>query len=138
MTDPANDPVPDPNLAKAVKTCLEEKGTLGKIQCQIRSDIVSALKSSDNAPAATFDLPAKDREPLLSADNFILNELIREYLDWNGYVHARDVLRVESGQPKIGLERDELERSLGLECGRNAAKVPLLYAIVADLKRRKN
>ena len=118
-------------LTDAVKTCLEETGTLGRIHCQIRSDIVSALKSNP-------DDNEDKKEPHLSADNFLINELLREYLDWNGYVHAKDVLSAESGQPKLGLDRRELEKALGLECGPNAAKVPLLYSIVANLKRKRD
>ena len=126
-------PNPTPDLTRAIKECLEEKGTLGKIQCQIRSEIVSALKT-DPAEKDTSSGGGGD----ISADNFLINELLREYLDWNGYSHARDVLRAESGQPRLGLDRKELERNLGLECGPNAGKVPLLYSVVADLKRRKN
>ena len=31
-------------------------------------------------------------KPQLSQDNFLINELIREYLDFNGYKHASSVL----------------------------------------------
>ena len=31
-------------------------------------------------------------KPQLSQDNFLINELVREYLDFNGYKHASSVL----------------------------------------------
>ncbi len=37
--------------------------------------------------------------PPLSNENLLINELVREYLSYNGYVNALGVFLAESGQP---------------------------------------
>ena len=36
--------------------------------------------------------PASDKMMTTQGDNFVINELIREYLEWNGCGNAADVL----------------------------------------------
>ena len=66
----------------------------------------------------------------LSADNFVINELIKEYLEWNHYNQTSDVLSLESGQPKQKISRVELENTINVQCGENSAKIPLLYSLM--------
>lgn len=40
--------------------------------------------------------------PPLSNDNLLINELVRDYLSYNGYVNALGVFMAESGQPNDG------------------------------------
>ena len=37
-------------------------------------------------------VPALDKMMTTQGDNFVLNELIREYLEWNGCGNAADIL----------------------------------------------
>ena len=41
----------------------------------------------------------------MSHENLIINELIREYLDYNQYKHTLSVLLPETGQPAERIER---------------------------------
>lgn len=112
-------------LSAAVHECLEEKGVLEEVKAKLRKEIVQSLKD-----------PAHEK-PVLSADNYLINELIREYLDWNRYEHASDLLVAESGQPKMKLERRELETQLKVESGPKSMQVPLLYSLVSAIKNKK-
>jgi hypothetical protein len=46
-----------------------------------------------------------DPKPPMSHENLIINELIREYLDYNQYKHTLSVLLPETGQPAERIER---------------------------------
>lgn len=55
--------------------------------------------------------------PPLSNDNLLINELVRDYLSYNGYSNALSVFLSESGQPNDraldrAFIRDEVRKSL--------------------------
>ncbi len=114
---------------EAVKGSLQEKGLLDKLSGEIRSEVLQILKSDDST-TATADPSVVFKT---SSQNFILNELIKEYLEWNGLKHTKDVLVSEAGHPKESLTRCQLEEALNVQVGSNAQKVPLLYSIVSSL-----
>ena len=111
---------------EAVKDSLQEKGILDKLSGEIRSQVLQILKSDDSTtdPNVVFKT---------SSQNFVINELIKEYLDWNGLKNTKDVLVSEAGHPKESLSRSQLEESLNVQTGSNARKVPLLYSLVSSL-----
>ncbi|ETW08236.1 hypothetical protein, variant [Aphanomyces invadans] len=74
------------DLKDALKDTLEARGSMGQIRARIRAEIFQAL--DEGAPKAK-----------LSNENLIINELIREYMEYNGYRHALSVFVPESGQP---------------------------------------
>ncbi len=53
---------------------------MGQIRARVRAEVFSALQD-----------PTGDR-PELSSENFIINELIREYLEFNKYKYTQSVL----------------------------------------------
>jgi len=63
-----------------VRETLENRGVLGQLRARIRAEVFSAL----NDPT--------DSQPAVSRENFLINELIREYLDFNHYKYASSVL----------------------------------------------
>ena len=63
-----------------VHETLENHGVLGQLRARIRAEVFSAL----NDPT--------DSRPEISHENFLINELIREYLDFNHYKYASSVL----------------------------------------------
>ena len=73
----------------------------------------------------------------------ILNEIIREYLAFNGYVHSLSVFASEVGlEKKSSFGRALLAREVGLSndrrevrTGRGGKPLPLLYKMTEDLKR---
>ena len=126
---------PEIELFEAVEEVLKEKGVLNQLTCQVRAEILQVLKSSfvtDQKKTAT----ATEAEKLpTNASNFIVNELIKEYLDYNGYDNTANVLAIESNLPKKRITRVELETTLKVHSGPNAKKVPLIYSIVSDLRK---
>ncbi|XP_005143450.3 centrosomal protein 20 [Melopsittacus undulatus] len=106
-------------LKAALKETLERKGALGQIRARIRTEVFEAL-----------DDPNEPR-PLLTRENFLINELIREYLKYNKYNNAAHVLTAESGQPEVSLDRQFLVQELNIVESTSGKSVPLLYAILS-------
>lgn len=63
-----------------LKDTLEKKGVLGHLKARIRAEVFSAL-DDDHEP-----------RPSLSHENLLINELIREYLEFNKYKYTASVL----------------------------------------------
>lgn len=121
------------DLFEAVHEALKEKGVLDKLSCQVRAQVLQIFKDH---------LVIKDKTTVTQASgpespNFVINELIKEYLDFNGYKNTSDVLSVESGQPLKRANRNDLEAVLNVHSGPNAKQVPLLYSIVSNLRRQQ-
>ena len=72
-----------------VRETLENRGVLGQLRARIRAEVFSAL-----------DDPT-DSVPEISRENMIINELIREYLDYNHYKYSSSVF--SSGLFPVGL-----------------------------------
>ena len=72
-------------LKDVLKETLEERGVLSKIRAKIRAEIFSTLN----------DQPSE--KPQLSNENIIINELIREYLEFNNCQHSLSVFVPETG-----------------------------------------
>lgn len=117
------------DLKSAVEAALEEKGLLEEMKCRIRSEIVSTLKESGSGSQLQRDLPMQ-----ASPENFLINELIKEYLEFNHLLHTKDMLMSESGHPKMSMDRAEMEKSLKVSSSANAKEVPLLYSIISTVK----
>jgi lisH domain-containing protein FOPNL len=89
-----------PFSISALKETLERNGSLSDIRARLRSEIYRTL--DDNT----------EPKPDIPADNFVINELIREYLDFNKCAHTKAVFLAETGQPKEPLGRAFLARQL--------------------------
>ncbi|KAL0617474.1 Centrosomal protein 20 [Plecturocebus cupreus] len=83
-----------------LKDTLEKKGVLGHLKARIRAEVFNAL-DDDREP-----------RPSLSHENLLINELIREYLEFNKYKYTASVLIAESGQPVVPLDRQFLIHEL--------------------------
>nr|CCA23819.1 PREDICTED: similar to predicted protein putative [Albugo laibachii Nc14] len=113
-------------LKEVLKDTLESRGALGQIKARIRAEIFSALDDQS--------IP----KPELSNENLILNELIREYLEYNGYRHALSVFLPESGQPlEKPFPRSFISSELGVRDDAQFTQVPLLYNILLILQQRR-
>ena len=110
-------------LKNALKETLEQKGVLNEIRAKMRQSIFEAIES-DNNP-----------KPQLSNENLIINALIKEYLDYNSYLHTSSVFQAESGQPKDILDRNFIANELNIVETNQSQKVPLLYSIIFGLKK---
>ena len=90
------------DLKNVLRETLEQKGALNKVKAQIRAEIFTALDADNN-----------QGKPQLPQENILINELIREYLEYNGYYNTLSVLVTESGQPvDPPFDRNYMERKL--------------------------
>ena len=84
------------DLKNVLRDTLEQKGVLNEVKAKIRAEIFTAL-DSENAG-----------KPALSKENVIINELIREYLEYNKYYNSASVLMTETGQQPEQVDRKYL------------------------------
>lgn len=104
------------DLSDAVVASLKDSGKLGKITAEIRAEIYKILSNDDKL---------KEKIPVCK-ENFVINELIREYLQYNGYTNSLSVFINETGQPEEPMNRDFLSHSLEVTPHKH---IPILYTI---------
>ena len=109
-------------LKNALKETLEQKGVLNEIRAKMRQSIFEAIESDDKP------------QPKLSNDNLIINALIKEYLDYNNYLHTASVFQAESGQPK--LDRNFITSQLNIIETNQSQQVPLLYSLIFGMQKQ--
>eukprot|EP01065_Artemidia_motanka_P031536 TRINITY_DN37947_c0_g1_i1.p2 TRINITY_DN37947_c0_g1~~TRINITY_DN37947_c0_g1_i1.p2 ORF type:complete len:133 (+),score=45.45 TRINITY_DN37947_c0_g1_i1:54-452(+) len=105
-------------IRENLRSILEAQGVLGPVKAQLRAAVFKALE----AQAAT-------QRPEPVHETMLINELIREYLEYNGYRHTASTLCLEAGCPAQPFERGLLARQVNAEHAAGV-DVPLLYSIV--------
>ena len=103
-------------LKDVLKETLEERGVLSELRAKIRAEIFNSLndKASQKVP--------------LSNENLIVNELIKEYMIFNGYTHSLSVFIPETGQPERSpFDRNFIAKKLKIQEDSKSKEVPLLY-----------
>mmetsp|Transcript_24922 Transcript_24922/g.48762 ORF Transcript_24922/g.48762 Transcript_24922/m.48762 type:complete len:163 (-) Transcript_24922:359-847(-) len=112
-------------LKDVLKETLEARGTLDQIKARIRAEIFAALDDQDS------------KKPELSSTNLVINELIRDYLEFNNYHHTLSVFLPETGQPSTKLGSDFLASELHVVQDPELSRIPLLYSLVANSQRQR-
>ena len=113
-------------LSQALKETLQYKGVLHDLKASLRAEVFSCLEAEEIVP------------PTLPNENLLINEIILEYLQFNGYNHAASVLSAESGQPDQGLGMMLVKEELGVsQTSSRGSSLPIIYGIVEKLKRNK-
>ncbi|XP_076756821.1 centrosomal protein 20 isoform X2 [Xylocopa sonorina] len=118
------------DLISAVRDSLKAGGELGRIKAEMRTEVIKLLDNSNKGSKIKFPKP--------SLDIIFLNELIREYLDWMGYMYSSTVFVSECDLSKQPLDRSLLLQNLGLKENDNSRNLPLLCNIVETFKSLKN
>ena len=111
-------------LKNALKETLEQKGVLNQIRGIMRQSIFEAIQSDDNPQKNLFN------------EDLIINELIKEYLNYNNYLHSSSVFQSETGQPKDALNRDTISKELNIIESEQNKQKPLLYSIMFGLENQ--
>ncbi|XP_033907481.2 centrosomal protein 20-like [Acipenser ruthenus] len=106
-------------LKSALKETLESRGVLGQLKARIRAEVFNALDDQSES------------RPPLSHQNLLINELIREYLEFNKYRYTASVLTAESGQPEVPLDRQFMANELNVVEDPSSKCVPLLYGMLS-------
>ena len=144
-------------LTAALKETLDRRGALRQIRASLRAEAFAALHNAAEQVEDQESYDASGRRPPLRPENEVINELIRDYLEFNGYLGTASVLEVEAGITGNGgggdgggndgdreLSREMIKLELGVtegmksKKGKATKKIPLLYGIIEALKRRKN
>ncbi|XP_041959872.1 lisH domain-containing protein FOPNL isoform X2 [Alosa sapidissima] len=102
-----------------MRETLEARGVLGQLKARIRAEVFSALDDQS------------EPRPPLSHENLLINELIREYLEFNKYHYTASVLTAESGQPEVPLDRQFVANELNVVEDPSARTLPLLYGLLS-------
>ncbi|CAE7560672.1 cofH [Symbiodinium natans] len=101
----------------------------GKEQSGLRSSLQVKAKVRAEIFAALDD--EQVQRPQLPRENALINELIKEYFEYNGYYHALSVLLAESGHPEEPqFDRRFLATELRLREDDRSRSHPLIYALV--------
>lgn len=109
------------DVRASLKATLEMKGVLTQLRAQLREEVSKAIVSNAN--------DSNTSKPVLSNENLLINELIREYLKFNNYNVTLSALLSESGQPRAPLDRAFLANELNLrETASSTARAPATAA----------
>ncbi|XP_073399010.1 centrosomal protein 20 isoform X1 [Dendrobates tinctorius] len=106
-------------LRAVLTDTLDKRGVLGQLKARVRAEVFAALNDQS------------EPRPELSHENLLINEMIREYLEFNKYKHTSSVLSAESGLSDVPLDRSFLARELNLIEDTKAQSVPILYGLLA-------
>ena len=105
-------------LKDILKETLDERGILQKVRAQIRAEIFNTLNEQVSS------------KKTLSEENLIINEIFREYLEYNNYHHTKEVFIPETGQPVVPpFRRDYIAKRLKVVEDPKARDLPLIYVI---------
>ena len=115
-------------LKSSLKEEMIKRGILNKIKAEMRQEIYNILDNDND----------NEQKPNLTKENFIINELIKEYFDYNDYNYPSKVFQSETGQIKNELKRDDLAKELNIIEGENNKNKPLLYSIFCGLKNHND
>ena len=111
-------------LKNALKETLEQRGVLNQIKAIMRQEIYDSIEKDDNP------------KPELSEENLLINELIKEYLNYNNYSHSSSLFQSETGQPNNVLDRNSISKKLNIIENESNKQYPLLYSILLGLKNQ--
>ncbi|EGD78193.1 LisH domain-containing protein C16orf63 [Salpingoeca rosetta] len=109
----------DAALRRTLKLRLQSAGVLDRLKAQFRAEVYNTL-TRDHLEAVAPNLPP---------ENYLINELIREYLEFNGYNNTHAVLVAESRQPTERLTRQHMADQVGVSETAQTQQLPLLYSM---------
>ena len=105
-------------LKEVLKEHLEQQGVLDEIRSSLRAQIFNSLN----------DKPL-EKNPV-SHENLLINELVKEYLEFNNYNYSQSVFESECGNPAEKLDRQIISKKLNVVENAQTKKLPLLYSLV--------
>ncbi|XP_067005249.1 centrosomal protein 20 [Anabrus simplex] len=111
------------HFSNVLKETLESNGQLRKIRAKMRAEIFRVL---DHSP--------DDQRPEMTPSVLLVNELVREYLEWLGYHYTNNTFIAESGLPERPTKRSVLMEEIGVTDSNGTASLPLLYSLVSTFK----
>lgn len=122
------------SLKSAMREALDANGTMDRIKAELRAAIVQSLSdvNTHGGGAAEGEGEGSAARAAIPPENLIINELVKEYLAFNGLEHTLAVLQLEARVPESPVPRRVLATELNL--GGAPAAVPLLYAMIHEAR----
>ncbi|XP_046989646.1 centrosomal protein 20-like isoform X1 [Schistocerca americana] len=111
-------------LYEALKENLESSGSLRKVRAEVKSEIMKVFDTN----------PQPRDKPELPESLLLINSLIQEYLEWNGYMYTSQILADESGMTSKTYSRQSMQKELQVSEDENTRKLPLLCSLVSTFK----
>ncbi|GBP75083.1 LisH domain-containing protein FOPNL [Eumeta japonica] len=121
-------------LLDAIRRLLKSSGHLNKLQAEIRAKITEALKAREEYNGG--GIGAAQVAPGAPPDALLVNELVREYLEWNGYLYTASVFASEASLPNERRSRETLCTDVGVRDDHRSSGLPLLANMVAAYTER--
>ncbi|KAH9593142.1 FGFR1 oncogene partner (FOP) [Trypanosoma melophagium] len=122
------------SLKTAMREVLETKGVIDHIKAELRAAIFQSLQDG-----VTQEGDTSSARPPVPPENLLINELIKEYLAFNGLEHSLAVFRAETRSGKdaaASVPHAVLATQLNLTGA--PASVPLLYAMLHEVRASKD
>lgn len=115
-------------LVAALKETLNRSGTYEDVRAQLRASVLLAINES--LPASKGQLQT-NKQPI---ENVLINELIAEYLSFNGYHSTLSVFSTESKTEKSSvLGREFIRAELGLN-NTDTNPLAMMYEVIEGMK----
>ena len=115
-------------LKSSLKESLINKGILNEIKAHMRQEIYNILDNDNDI----------NQKPRPTKENIIINELIKEYLIFNGYKFSANVLQSEVGQINNNFNRNNIIKELNIIENENNKNKPILYTILSGLQNKND
>jgi lisH domain-containing protein FOPNL len=120
-------------MQRVLRTKLAQRGVLKKLKAQIRAEMFAAMMNTSSSSKSEDDG---------RSENFVVNELVREYLSFNGYRQTLSVFTAEASINKTRpFDADFVAQEVGLgdEDGVDSEtrKLPLIYQMIESLKTKR-
>lgn len=120
------------SLKAAMRDALDTSGTISHVKAEIRAAVFQSLSDVTQGEVGGDRV----RDPPVPPENLIINELIREYLSFNGLEHTLAVFQLEARVADSPVPRRAVASQLNL--GGAPASVPLLYAMLHEARLSKD
>ncbi|XP_034830020.1 centrosomal protein 20 [Maniola hyperantus] len=128
-----NQTISEKELLDAMKNLLKKSGHLNKFQAEMRAKVTEILQERQVSQTPGFQ---SQGAPTPTNEVLLINELIKEYLEWNGYLYTATVLTSEAAMPGAHKPRAELCAEVGVKDDDKSSALPLLANIVAAYTER--
>ncbi|XP_045446670.1 centrosomal protein 20-like [Melitaea cinxia] len=128
-----NQTISEKELLDAIKNLLRKSGHLNKFQAEMRAKVTEVLQERQMSLNPGFK---SSGAPQPSDEVLLVNELVKEYLEWNGYLYTASVMTSEAAMPNVKKTRAELCSKVGVKDDEKSATLPLLSNIIAAYTER--
>ncbi|CCW60861.1 unnamed protein product [Phytomonas sp. EM1] len=120
------------SLRNAMRDALEADGTISHIKAELRAAVFRKLSGNTGLDVGSKEGDMGAIRPPDPPENLIINELIKEYLVFNGLEHTLGVFQLEAQVPVSQVPRKVLAVELNL--GSAPTSIPLLYSMLHELR----